>query len=142
MDGFERVASMDTLYRWWQKISAKNATGGLDGIDLVLYCADLQKNLRSFQSSVTSGSYRPYTEKTYANHKDRNISFFCVDDKIIQTALSDCLLSTFAPAISTHGFIPKSSIFTAKKSLDTALSDGVIEYAKVDITAFMTALTR
>jgi hypothetical protein len=136
MNGFERVISMDTLYRGWQKISAKNVSGGPDGVDVAFYRADLQKNLRSLQSSVTSGSYRPYTEKTYANHKDRKISISCVDDKIIQTALSECLIRAYTPTRSTHGFVPKRSIFTAKKSLDTALSNGVSEYAKVDIRHF------
>jgi hypothetical protein len=127
---------MDTLYRCWQKISSKNASGGLDGVDVAFYRADLQRNLRSLQSSVTYGSYRPYAEKTYANHKDRKISISCVDDKIIQTALSECLISAYTPARSAHGFIPKRSVFTAKKSLDAALSNGVSEYAKVDIRSF------
>jgi len=136
MNGFERAISMDTLYKSWQKISAKNASGGLDGIDVSFYRSDLQKHLRSLQTAVVSGSYRPYTEKTYANHKDRQICISCVDDKIIQTALSDSLACAYTPARSTHGFIPKRSVFTAKKSLDDALSEGVCEYSKIDIRRF------
>ena len=136
MHDFERIISMDTLYKCWQKISAKNASGGIDGVDLSLYRADLQKNLRSLQTAVVSGSYRPYTEKIYANHKDRKISVFCVDDKIIQIALSDFLSSAYTPAKSTHGFITKRSVFTAKKMLDGALSEGICDYSKVDIMHF------
>jgi hypothetical protein len=136
MNGFERVISMDTLYSCWQKVSAKNASGGLDGIDLSFYRSDLQKNLRSLQTAIISGSYRLYTEKTYVNHKDRQIYISCVDDKITQTALSDSLTSSYTPAKSAHGFIPKRSVFTAKKALDNALSGGVYEYSKVDIHHF------
>lgn len=136
MNGFERVTAMDTLYRSWQKISAKNTSGGSDGVDLSLYRADLQKNLRTLQTAVSSGSYRPYTEKAYTNYKDRKICISSVDDKIIQTALSACLSSAYAPPRSTHGFIPKRSVFTAKKALDNALYNGICEYSKVDIRHF------
>ena len=136
MNGFERIVSMDSLYRCWQKISAKNTNGGLDGISLSLYHADLQKNLRSLQTAITSGSYRPYAEKNYTTEKNRIIAIYCIDDKLVQTALSVCLSESYTPAKSTHGFIPKRSVFTAKKALDNALSDGVYEYSKVDIRHF------
>jgi retron-type reverse transcriptase len=136
MVGLERAINMDLLYRSWQKISANNACGGLDGIDLSFYRSDLQKNLRSLQTSVASGRYRPYTEKIYTNHKGRPISISCVDDKIIQTALANVIMMVYIPARSVHGFINKRSVFTAKKSLDSALTGGISEYSKVDIRHF------
>jgi hypothetical protein len=136
MNAFEQVTSMDILYRCWQKISAKNRASGLDGIDLSLYRADLQKNLRTLQASMACGGYRPYTEKVYANHKNRQICISCVDDKIVQTSLSFCLSNVYNPAKSTHGFIPNRSVFTAKKVLDNSLNEGVYEYSKVDIRHF------
>jgi len=135
MYDLETAMNMDALYRSWQKVSAKNACLGIDGIDISLYRSDLQKNLRSLQTSVTSGNYRPYTEKVY-HHKDRIICISCVDDKIIQTMLAEIIMAVYAPAKSVHGFIPKRSVFTAKKLLEDALSSGISEYSKIDIKRF------
>ena len=140
MNGFDRVSSMDTLYRCWQKISTKGAKCGIDGVDISFYRSDLQKNLRSLQTAVVSGSYQPYKENTYTDHKDRQISVFCLDDKIIQTAISECLMSAYSPTKSIHGFIPNRSVFTAKKLLDNAVSMGVSEYSKVDIEHFYSSI--
>jgi hypothetical protein len=120
----ERVINMNSLYRSWQRLSVKNAGGGLDGVDISFYRADLRKNLRALQTAVSSGNYRPYAEKIYANHKNRKICISCVDDKIIQTVLADAIMMAYVPAKSVHGFINKRSVFTAKKTLDEALEDG------------------
>jgi hypothetical protein len=56
-NNFERVVSVDTLYRCWRKISTKNSTGWLDGVDVAFYRADLQKNLRSLQKATDAPGY-------------------------------------------------------------------------------------
>ena len=112
------------------------ASAGIDGIDISLYRTDLQKNLRSLQASVANNKYEPYSEKTYTNRKGRNISISCIDEKILQTALSKTISLSYIPAGSVHGFIPKRSIYTAKKYLDTAIANGILEYSKVDIENF------
>ena len=133
---FEHAISMDMLYNSWQKISMKNARAGIDSIDISLYRTDLQKNLRSLQTSVENNRYVPYNEISYANHKGRNISISCIDEKILQTALSKIISLAYSPAKSVHGCIPKRSIFTAKKALDTAIANGVLDFSKVDIEHF------
>ena len=135
MYDLEKVISMDSLYKAWQKISQKNAAPGLDGIDLSLYRTDLQKNLRTLQTSVSTRNYRPYSDKHFSM-KNRIISVSSLEDKIIQTALSEAILVNYEPAKSVHGFVRNRSIFTAKKTLDNALADGVYEYIKVDIKRF------
>jgi hypothetical protein len=126
---------MDALFRAWQKVSAKNGCGGIDGVDLSFYRGDLRANLRSLQTAAANGYYRPFTEKTY-NHKNREICIHCVDDKIIQTAAAEIIMSAYTPSASVHGFVKKRSIYTAKKSLDHALAAGTVEYCKVDIRRF------
>ena len=135
MGVLDHIINMDLLYRAWLKISSKSACAGIDGIDLSFYQTDLQRNLRSLQTSVSTENYHPYTEKIHS-HKGRTICIFCIDDKIIQTALAEVVMSAYIPAKSAHGFIRKRSVFTAKKTLDDALNDGVVEYSKVDIKRF------
>jgi len=135
MHNLDNVISMDSLYKSWQKISQKNTAPGLDGIDLSFYRTELQKNLRTLQTSVSTGNYRPYREKEYIS-KNRIISVSSLEDKIIQTALSEAIISNYQPVKSVHGFIKNKSIFTAKKSLDKAITEGLSEYIKVDIKRF------
>ena len=113
MHNLDNVISMDSLYKSWQKISQKNAAPGLDGIDLSFYQTDLQKNLRTLLTSVSTGNYKPYKEKEYTS-KNRTISVSSLEDKIIQTALSEAIISNYQPVKSVHGFIKNKSIFTAK----------------------------
>jgi retron-type reverse transcriptase len=126
---------MDMLTRAWQKVSAKGRCIGLDGVDISLYRSDLRHNLRSLQTSTVSGIYRPYTEKTYGSG-NRKISIHCVDDKIIQTVVAEVIMSAYAPSNCVHGFIKDRSVFTAKKSLDVAIKEGISEYSKIDIKRF------
>ena len=104
MYNLERVTNMDSLYRSWQKISQNKANPGVDNIDISFYRSDLQRNLRSLQTSVSTGNYRPFADKVF-NHKDRKISISCVDDKIIQTALSEVITDAHVPVKSVHGFM-------------------------------------
>ena len=135
MIDFERVVNMDALYQAWQKISQRKGCPGVDCVDLSLYRSDLQKNLRTLQTSVVTGYYQPHREKTYTS-KNRTICISCVDDKIIQTLLAGTIMSYHNPTKSVHSFIHKRSIFTAKKTLDNALRNGISDYAKVDIKRF------
>ena len=136
MTMLDHIFNMDSLYRSWQKVSMKNACGGLDGVDISLYRADLRKNLRSLQTAVLNGCYRPCTERVYAGNKGRMICISCVDDKIVQTILAYAVAAAHTPARGAHGYIAKRSVFTAKKTLDDALDNGVSEYSKVDIRHF------
>jgi hypothetical protein len=141
MYSLEQTINMDSLYRAWHRVSSKNTCGGLDGVELSFYRSDLQKNLRSLQTSILTGNYRPYTQKNYY-FKDRAIFISCVDDKIVQTALSEAVITAYTPAKSVHGFIRKRSVFTAKRTLDNALTNGVSEYIKVDIKRFYDSIDR
>ena len=138
---FERVTSMNTLHAAWKKISSKTGCAGVDNIDLSFYQTDLDNNLRSLQTSISTGYYQPYAAKTY-NHKNREISIHCVEDKIIQTAVADIIISAYTPSRGVHGFIKNRSIFSAKKSLDRALISGISEYCKVDIRRFYDSIDR
>ena len=141
MSSFDRVISMDSLYRAWQKISGNNACPGIDCVDLSLYRSDLQKHLRLLQTAISSGNYSPRPEKTFI-HKERTIGVSSVDDKIVQTALANAIKAARSPASGVHGFISNRSIFTAKKSLDKALHKGVSEFSKIDIKRFYDSIDK
>jgi len=137
----DRVCNMEMLKYSWQKVSAKGNCVGIDNIDLSFYRSDLKRNLRSLQAAVSSGNYKPYTEKVF-NHKNREICISCVDDRIIQTALAEIIMSAYVPPHHVHGFIKKRSVFTAKKSLDIALLEGVSDLAKMDIKQFYNSIDK
>ena len=141
MSSLDNIVNMDMLYNSWQKISARNSCSDIDGVDLDLYRSDLQKHLRCLQTSVVSGNYQPYGEKTYES-KIRIVSLYCIDDKIIQTAVAKLLNAEYEPAKNVHGFVGKRSIFTAKKSLDKAVARGIYDYAKIDIRKFYNSINK
>jgi len=138
---FGRVTSMNTLQQAWRKISAKNGSSGIDGVDVQLYDADLENNLRLLQAALISGNYRPYEEKRYES-KNRTICVSCVDDKIVQTALAEIVTSSYEPSKNVHGFIKNRSIFTAKSKLDQAIGNGITKFSKLDISRFYDSIDR
>ncbi|PKM60708.1 MAG: hypothetical protein CVU99_06700 [Firmicutes bacterium HGW-Firmicutes-4] len=133
---FDRVSNMDMLHRAWQKVAGKDSKSyGIDGVDLSVYRGDLMKHLRMLQAYVVTGNYLPQKEKVF-KQKNRDICISCVDEKIMQTALSEIITSVYKPPNSVHGFIPKRSIFTAKQTLDHAMKSGMTDFLKVDIQKF------
>jgi RNA-directed DNA polymerase len=123
------------LHNAWQKIYAKNGIAGSDGVDLALYRSDLRENLRSLQTALVSGMYKPHAEKRY-EYKNRIIYISCVDDKIVQTALAAVVASSFTPSQNVHGFIKNRSVFTAKEQLDGIIDKGITQFSKIDIHRF------
>jgi len=137
----ERICSMELLQSLWQKISVRGSTPGIDNIDLSLYRSNLPYHLRSLQTSIATENYRPYADKIFT-HKNRNINISSIEDKIVQAAISEIIMSAFQPPQSAHGFIRDRSVFTAKKSLDNALANGVYDFSKIDIRRFYDSIDK
>jgi len=132
---FERICSMEVLRNIWQKIAAKGGSPGIDNIDISFYRSNLPYHLRNLQTSIVTQNYRPYADKVFT-HKNRNINVSSIEDKIVQSAISDIILSVYQPPQGVHGFIKNRSIFTAKKALDSALTEGILDFTKIDIRRF------
>ena len=129
----ERVCSMNVLERFCQKTITKSG-GSIDNVDLSHY-------LRTLQTAILTGNYRPRADKLH-NYKDRIVSISSPEDKIVQSAVAEIIVSTYIPPQSVHGFIKDRSIFTAKQSLDDALSKGISEFSKIDIKRFYDSIDK
>jgi len=132
---FERVCSMEVLRNLWQKIAAKGGAPGIDNIDISFYRSNLPHNLRSLQTAIATENYKPYADKIFT-HKNRNINISSIDDKIVQSAISNIILSVYNPPQSVHGFIKNRSVFSAKKALDYAIAKNIPSFSKIDIKRF------
>jgi len=139
----ERVSSMEMLRRTWQKVSSKGSSlsPGIDNVDLSLYRSNLPQHLRSLQTSIITENYAPHADKLYI-HKNRNINISSIEDKIVQSAIAEVIMSVYHPPYSVHGFIKSRSVFTAKKSLDHAISKGISDFSKIDIRRFYDSIDK
>jgi len=137
----DRICSMEMLRNRWQKISEKDSALGIDNIDLSLYRSNLPLHLRTLQTSIITENYKPYKDKVIS-YKNRNINLSSIEDKIVQSAISEIIIATYEPPRSVHSFIKKRSVFTANKALNQALSNGVLEFSKIDIHRFYDSIDK
>jgi retron-type reverse transcriptase len=132
---FQRTASFVALRAAWQKIAAKNRIGGMDGVDINFYRADVTANIERLGCALKSGAYAPYPEKQ-GTTGDRTIYISCIDDKIVQTSMANVINESINHSPSVHGFIKKRSVDTAHLSLKKAIRRGITMFYKTDVLKF------
>ncbi len=95
-----------------------------------------EKNLQDLHGSLLALQYTPRKATSYTLPTGRRLFNYCLDDKIVQTAVAGILTERVSYANSVHGFVRKRSVYTAKEQLRTAIKKGIVEYYKADIHAF------
>lgn len=96
---FQRLCTIEALYRAWQHIKEKNTSGGIDKKTVDDYAVGIDNNLANLLNSLVEGKYvqQPYKEifiDKNASEK-RRLGLLTVNDKIVQTAVSQTITPIF-----------------------------------------------
>lgn len=96
---FQRLCTIETLYRAWQHVKEKNTSGGIDKKTVDDYAVGIDSNLANLLNSLVEGKYvqQPYKEVFIEKNasEQRRLGLLTVNDKIVQTAVSQTITPIF-----------------------------------------------
>jgi group II intron reverse transcriptase/maturase len=142
------LLDVEALRRAFARIR-KNAAVGVDGVTKEAYAEELEQNLRALQARMKAKQYRHQPIRRVhipkAPGKTRPIGISCIEDKIVQGALTEVL-----EAIYEQDFLPCSYGFRRGRSAHDALRalDHMVCHERIgwileaDIQAFFDSLVR
>ena len=123
------LIDVDALRRAYGGIR-KEAAVGVDGVTKERYGQDLEENLTDLYKRMRTMKYRHQPIRRVHVPKDKNrkrpIGISCLEDKIVQGALTEILGAIYEQDFldSSFGFRPKRSAHDALKALDRAVRQG------------------
>jgi len=126
----------------------KDAAVGVDGITKEQYGQELERNLRDLHQRMREGRYRHQPIRRVHIPKDkgktRPIGISSIEDKIVQSAITEVLGAVYEPIFSndSYGFRPGRSAHDALRALDRALLSGVSWVLEADIESFFDSIDR
>lgn len=92
---YQQICRHDALLAAWQVVRDKGTSGGIDGVTLQEFEADLGKNLQGLQDELVAGRFvpQPYQEIKIAkgDGEFRSLGLMSVRDKIVQQAAREVL---------------------------------------------------
>ncbi len=87
---YQQLHTRDNLFNAWKSVLSKGSAGGIDGVSVDLFAADLEANLQKLQDELAAGEFipQPYQEIKIPkdDHEFRALSLMCIRDKVVQQA--------------------------------------------------------
>ena len=127
----------------------KSAAVGVDGVTKEEYAEDLENNLRALHERLKAKQYRHQPIRRVhipkAPGKTRPIGISCIEDKIVQGALTEVLEAIYEQDFldCSNGFRPKRSAHDALRALNSMVCQEKTEWIlEADIQAFFDSLVR
>lgn len=118
---YEDICSEANLSAAWETVKAKGAVGGVDGVTVDFFEADLEANLERLLEELTARSYIPEPYKEIAipkgEHDFRRLCLPVVRDKIVQQAVKNLL-----DPLLDREFLDTSYAYRVKKGPARAVS--------------------
>lgn len=148
MYSLARLIDADALRRAYDRIR-KDAAVGVDGITKEQYGQRLEDNLKELHERMRAGRYRHQPIRRVhipkAPGKTRPIGISCIEDKIVQGALTEVLQAIYEQDFldCSYGFRPGRSAHDALRAVDAmAFKEGITWILEADIQAFFDSLDR
>lgn len=119
------IIDYDMLKEIYHNLDGTKAVG-VDKITKELYSGDLTENLTSLLERIRRGTYKPkparVTEIPKEDGSKRPLAISCLEDKLVQQAVSMILGSIYEPLFldSSYGFRPGMGCHDAIKALNQA----------------------
>lgn len=135
------VLDEDLLTRAFHHLR-KDAAAGVDGVTKEDYGRNLEANIRDLHGRMKTSRYRHQpilrVHIPKANGKLRPLGISCIEDKIVQGALTTLLTAIYEPVFMScsYGFRPGRSAHDAITSLHS-ITGGVAWILEADIEAFL-----
>lgn len=143
-----RLIDPAALERAYRRIR-KGAAPGVDGVTKEKYGEQLEDNLRDLHERLKAGRYRHQPIRRVhipkGNGKTRPIGVSCIEDKVVQGALTEVLEAIYEPVFSdsSYGFRHGRRAHHALRAVDRMAFRGNITWIlEADIQAFFDSVDR
>lgn len=94
------VIDLDLLRECYQQLDGRKAVG-IDGVTKEVYGKELEDNLQDLLTRIRKGAYKPQPSRIVEIPKEdgssRPLAISCLEDKIVQTAVSTILTLIYEP---------------------------------------------
>lgn len=133
-----QVLDLDNLYCAWEGVRKNRGAPGGDGIGLARFQRRLELNLLHLAERVETGTYQPGKVRMvtlYTGTKRREISIWCVADRVLQRAVLHVIDPIFEPIFLpvSFGYRPNRSVADAVARILRLRDDGYLWVVDADI---------
>ncbi len=142
------LLDVEALRRAFKRIR-RNAAEGVDGVTKEEYATDLENRLQDLHARMKAKQYRHQPIRRVhipkAPGKTRPIGISCIEDKIVQGALTEVLEAIYEQDFldCSYGFRPRRSAHDALRALNRMVyQEGLGWILEADIQAFFDSLDR
>lgn len=139
---FEDILHAENLHRAWKRVRQNKGSAGIDGITLDDYPKWAQAHWQNIKQGLERGYYCPQPVKRVEIPKPnggiRLLGIPCVNDRLIQQAITQCLQPLIDPTFSEHsyGFRPHRSAHQAIKAVQSFIKAKHRYAVDIDLSKF------
>lgn len=144
--GLDEVLTANTLRRAWVIVRTNHGCAGGDGVDLVSFGSDLDRQLDGLRAAVMQGSYRPGALRRVTipkpDGRTRVLAIPCVGDRVLQTAVKVALEGRLEPHFhpASFGYRPGRSVAGAVACVRNHIHAGFRWAVDADIQTFFESI--
>lgn len=126
---FERLIKTDTLHNSWLAIKSKNKGGGIDGVSIAEYDANLYVNIKRLSKQLKDGKWNPQPylkiKIPKKNNETRELGIMSINDKIVQHAIKSIIEPIFEKHFesSSYGYRPNKGTVRCIRRASTEISN-------------------
>lgn len=140
------LINADMLKEQFQQLNGNKAVG-IDKVTKVDYAKALDENIKNLIKRIRRGTYKPkparITQIPKEDGRARPLAISCIEDKLVQLAVSSILSSIYEPLFLpfSYGYRPGKSCHDALKALNKATyqnPDGAI--VEIDIQKYFNTI--
>jgi RNA-directed DNA polymerase len=138
----EQILASENLQQAWKRVKQNKGAAGIDGLTVDHYLDWANVHWASVHQGLEQGYYCPLPVKRVEIPKPnggiRLLGIPCVNDRVIQQAITQCLQPIIDPDFSDHsyGFRPLRSAHQTVKSVQNSIRQGYGYAVDIDLSKF------
>lgn len=138
----KQILTPENLQQAWKRVRQNKGAAGVDGLAIEQYLAWARVHWGSVHQGLERGYYCPLPVKRVeipkANGDMRLLGIPCVNDRVIQQAITQILQPIIDPDFSehSHGFRPNRSAHHAVKAVQAGIKQGYGYAVDIDLSKF------
>lgn len=138
----EQILASENLQQAWKRVKQNKGAAGIDGITTEHYLDWANVHWGNVHQGLERGYYCPQPVKRVEIPKPnggiRLLGIPCVNDRVIQQAITQCLQPIIDPDFSdhSHGFRPNRSAHHAVKAVQEGIKQGYGYAVDIDLSKF------
>jgi RNA-directed DNA polymerase len=138
----DKIADYGSLAKAFKQVKRNKGAGGVDGVTLEEYEADLSDHLRDLHEQLIDGTYQPQAVKLVEipkpNGGKRQLGIPTIADRVVQQSILNALQPLYDGHFSdySYGFRPNRSAHQAVEQAARYVSEGKIWVVDIDLKSF------